>query len=653
MLGAGGNTQYNLGFRVYLKDNFSGPAANIKKTLDGMGDAHAMHRANLTAARNITLAVAGASLLIAKGMYDAAMEGAEFLHTMQGVLAISEATTQEFTRLKTLAVSLGRETIFTPDQVASGMRFMAMAGQTAAQIQSTAQDATYLAASTMTQLGGKLGAADILTNALKGFGLGVESSTIMSDMLTYATTSANVSLVDLGNSIRYVASTSQNLNIPLQESLGFIMALGNAGIQSSMAGTALENMYRYLAMSMSEFATKRQQASWKAIGISKGDIMDASGQFKPMIEVLGLIKTQVDDLGAVDRQNILKEIFGVRGQRAAGTLIRNLDQASTFVDKLHSGQIKGTAATKSALMMDTLKGASLRLTSALDGLKAAWADSFGGKMIGVFLNGLAKLVGWLADLVKIPIVSGIVAFGAAAVTLTGIVFGLKAMVLGLALALDRMRVSLAGIQSASIYAMGNLTGRTTTTMAKGATASSVMMMGKPATQYRGAGGQFISKKAAMVTGVRASKSTAMFFKWLPRIGRGLGAAVGFLSGPIGIAIMLGVTLLPMLINGISSLIGATEDNTAALATPSAYDVKMDELLILLGDQSINQMVATINKNLGAMISQGRISLAEATKLSQSQAGMFQLMQMAYESGLVGMMPITYPVTESSSKPYGK
>lgn len=617
MLGGtgGGNQKMQLGFSIYLKDNFSATAAKVKGTMDGMKQEYQSYRSNLTALRDTSLAVATAALGISYGLYNAAMEGAEFLHTMQGVLAISEATVGEFRILKDLAVSLGRETIFTPDQVASGMRFMAMAGQTASQIQATAQDATYLAAATMTQLGGKLGAADILTNALKAFGLAVSESTQMSDLLTYATTSANVSLVDLGNSIRYVASTSKNLNIPVEDTIGMIMALGNAGIQSSMAGTALENMFRYLAMSISDFATKRQKTAWQTIGLGKEDIMDATGSFRPMVEILSKIKGELDQLGSVDRQNILKEIFGVRGQRAAGTILRNLDEAGGFIEQLNNPAIGGTAESKSALMMETLKGASLKLTSALDGLKAAWAEAIGGIFLKKFLVGLSKMVAGLTTFVKIPAVGFMLSIGAAVLTLGGLFIGFRAILYTIALAVDGVTTSFSRMAIAGRVAMARVTGAAAgySTSAVAAQRSGMIMMG-------GKTGKVSPIGASKPILGGALKSGGML-RWLPKIAKGLGGLLGTLMGPIGMGIVLVVTLLPLLISGISSLTSATNANIEAMKPPQT-DLGPAELLMLLGDVPLKEIIMNMNRNHTEMVRLGLIHEGYLNEQLSTQQGTY-------------------------------
>jgi len=642
LVGGGGKSTMQLGFSIYLKDQFSGPAAKIKSTLDGMQGEYAAYRANLTAARNVTAAIATATLAMSWGLYNAAMEGAQFLHTMQGVLAISEATTAEFENLKTLAVVLGRQTIFTPDQVASGMRFMAMAGQTASQIQATAQDATFLAAATMTQLGGKLGAADILTNALKAFGLTVESSTQMSDILTYATTSANVSLIDLGNSIRYVASTSKNLNIPIQDTIGFIMALGNAGIQSSMAGTALENMFRYLAMSISDFSTKLQKSAWQTLGLTRSDVTTAEGSFKPMIDVLGMLKVRLDEMGAVDRQNILKEIFGVRGQRAAGTILRNLDQAAGFVETLNKPGIRGTAEEKSHLMMETLHGSSLKLTSALDGLRAAWAEALGSTFMKAFLVGLSKIVGGITWFLKLPVVGTIAAITAGVLTLAGAWIGLRAILMTIALTIDGIRNKWSTMALAGQVAMAKLTKSSAALAATTAATSTAVGATAGKAAASGVAGAVVGG-GAVAAAKKGFSAAIPFLRWLPKIGRFLLRAIG---GPWGMALVAIATFLPMIIGGLSKLAGATSENTAAIKKGSEFDPRRDEVMALISSQTHAQTMALLDKHLQRLLGQGALSVEQRNKLLSTDDGIFRLLSGAI-FGAEAEVPKMIPVEETA------
>jgi len=457
LLSGTSQTPIDLGVRFFLRDQFSGQVERMKSSMQGLRGEFTAFQDNLRSARSISTSIAAGGAAMLMGMGSHIAQGADFLYMMRSVEAITDATSSQMQTLSEQAIRVGRDTMFFPKDIAEGMRFMAMAGQDALTINKTIESATNLAGATLTQVGGKMGAADILTNALKAFGWEAERSAEMSDILVLATNNANVSLNDLGNSIRYVAATSRNLRIPVQETTGLLMSLGNAGIQASMAGVATENMYRYLAMSLSEFSTKRATSAWATLGIDKSALKDSRGNLIPIVDLLGMIKSRMANMGSVDQQNVLRDIFGVRGLRAAATLINNLDEAQGFIAKLRDPANAGTAAEKMGLMMDSLQGSIWRVQSAWEGLKVGFAEATQGTLRPL-LEGLASIVGGLSTIVKTPVGKFLVSFTMYAVAAITVVNTFRAAIIGLAYAFRTLNVSqanmAASVRGALAFAMG-------------------------------------------------------------------------------------------------------------------------------------------------------------------------------------------------------
>jgi len=604
LLGSGNSTQISLGVRFYLKDQFSGPVQNMKSSLKGMGDEFKSFQENLRVGRNAAIGIAAAGLAATTGMYTAAMEGAEFLNIMKGVEAIAEGTVFQMERLNATALKLGRNTMFMPEDIASGMRFMAMAGQDVDTIDKTITAFTNLAGATMTTLGGKMGAADIGTNALKAFGWEAERSAQMSDILVAATTNANVSLIDLGNSIRYVAATSRNLKIPVQETVGLLMSLGNAGIQSSMAGTALENMYRYLARSLTDNASKKAKEAWSTLGMSRQDVTDQEGNFIAMTDILEKMNMAMKGMDPIGVQAIFKNIFGVRGLRAAATLARNVDQARGFIGMLSDeGTIGGIAQTKMDLMMSSLTNQANRLTSAWRGMKAQFASALGPTLIPI-LGGLRKLVEVISSLLQSPVGKFLAPLVLGFTTFVTVIAASKAAVLGLGYALKTLTVSM-GTVGASMKIITGFMGvggfnlaQKGAALALGASAapmlrktsadptfysggtvfhqggkmrstSGISMMSKSNPQY--ASMTRNSKNLALVTaGLR--KNTRLLGAVGGSLGmlkRGVGLLGGLMGGPWGLAIFAIVSILPSIISAFTSNTEEVAKNTIALQPEKA------------------------------------------------------------------------------------
>ena len=84
-----------------------------------------------------------------------------------------------------------------------------------------------------------LPAADIATNVLSGFNLKVADLAHVSDILAQASRSSNTSVEQLGSAMAYVGPVASAANQSIEMTTAAIQVMSNAGIQGTMAGTAL------------------------------------------------------------------------------------------------------------------------------------------------------------------------------------------------------------------------------------------------------------------------------------------------------------------------------------------------------------------------------------------------------------------------------
>jgi TP901 family phage tail tape measure protein len=372
-----GASNMSIGISIFLRDQFSGPAAGVKGAMRSMtNQARMMQEQQLRMTRNLNAAGAAIGVGALNQMSKWIKTGSEFGYTMQYVSSIAEQTGVSYDKLSGKAKLLGQNTMFTATDVASGMRFMAMAGQGTAEIFNNITAAVNLAGATMTELGGKGGTADILTNVMKGFNIEstLENSTRVTDVLATATTSANMSLFDLGEALKYSTSTARDLNISLEETTSMIGMLGDAGIQASMGGTAVENMLRYLTKAAGRFGTKKQAEALGMLGLSGADLQDAEGNLLPISQVLRKMSASIGSMGSIAKQDALSQVFGVRGKRAGSVLLRDMDSYDKFLDKLIN-KSSGKAASVMSQMMGTLEGNILQMSSAWGVAKIAFTDA--------------------------------------------------------------------------------------------------------------------------------------------------------------------------------------------------------------------------------------------------------------------------------------
>ena len=634
--GSSGSGNIDLGIRLYLKDQFSAPAQKVKNSLEGLKDEFALFQDNLRSARAISATIAAVGVGLTMGLASAVSEGADFLFMMRSVEAITDATTDSMKQLSETVMEVGRQTIFTPEQVASGARFMAMAGQSADTINRTIGAAANLAGATLTRLEGKMGAADILTNAMKAFNWADERSAEMSDVLTLAANNANVSLTDMGNSLRYASATARNLKIPVREVTGLLMTLGNAGIQGSMSGTGLDNLFRYLSKSVSPYATKISKSAWKSLGLGPKDIVDAKGDLLPVIEILGKIKEASKDLGSVSLNNIMQAIFGVRGARPATLIMQSLEQTKGFMDMLADPNNAGAAASKMNLMMDSIRGFILKLQSAWSTVKAKLAEALGPQIIIMF-KGFIKVLEAVISFMGTGFGKAVLKFSASAIVVATAIWSMRAAVAGLAYAFRTLNVSSVSMvgavkgvgrymrglpmfagamaQPSSVhgtkrYAYQNMynpiitsTGQVYSRAPTGAAGPKIgtvrtlaknvpppLLLGSPAAFNKGTKIVGIAQTSRAISmGARVAGTAAI-------MGRGL---MGLMGGPVGIGITAVSLALPWLISAMSSNTSAIDKNTAAVEKAKA-DAGYSELYAVIANRSVAGVVEILARNLESL-----------------------------------------------------
>ena len=388
---------------MVLEDRFSNQARESSKEIRRLHqEAKNITNANLNAVNRMATAGMAIGSAAAYGIGEAVLQGAKFIDTMTFVKAIAKDTGTDFSLLSQRAKTLGKDTMFTSQDIGSAMQYMAMAGQGTTEIFNNITAAADLANATMSELGGKGGAADIMTNIMKMFMIDSTeaNSTRVSDVLTRAVTRSNTNLYDLGEAIKYAGTTTTNLGATLEQTAAAIGALGDAGIQGSMAGTALANAYRYLSKSIGDPNFKGGKAL-AALGLSKSDFIDANGQLIDLGLALQKIANASRGLGELDQYNLLVNILGVRGERAGSTMIRAFQNYTNLLDELNNNS-QGAAASVREQRMASLAGAIETVRSIWENLTTSFAESL-GPTLTPWLRGIGKILEGVQAIFDSPI----------------------------------------------------------------------------------------------------------------------------------------------------------------------------------------------------------------------------------------------------------
>lgn len=634
-----GSSALGIGLTLFLRDQFSGPAQRIRNSNTAMQDSlRRTQEENLRHTRNLNAGIALAGASASRYLLRTIKEQAKFGYEMEFVKSITQATREEATALGKQAMQLGQDTMFFAQDVAEGMRFMAMAGMSAKQVKENIAGAVNLAGSTMTQLGGKGGAADIMTNIMTQFKINAKYANDAADMLTYGVTRSNTNLFDMGEAIKYAGSTAMDLNVTLPETIAMVMALGNAGMQGSMAGVAMENAMRYMTRAFGDFASSNSKKALAELGLTMNDFVDNKGNLISMTEAMQRMGRAIDqNFGEgmnVKKQDILQNIFGVRGKRSASLFLRNLEQFSTFTTDV-SSKSAGHSSRVMNDMMNTLMGQIDRTASAWDNLWTKFTEAV-APVAKYVLNVFERIFTVAQKIFDIPYLGRALATGLTGfVLITTAAAGYRTVVAGVRLLHSQLATQTVTTTTTAVAGWNAQTAAAlrTASAIRAVNSSSVMGMAgnlalarqiipgiggvlgigakgqfrRTASGLTGKAGQFVGgaaamRYAAMYGGGRAVTSTVTTGL--------LSKTLSFLGGPWALALSF---TLPAVIGALTQALGSNKDsidkNTNELGKdkygePSNLIYDSEFVPIKAGPRMVALQQAGYNNISGSMLGSG-------------------------------------------------
>lgn len=319
-----------VGVSMVLRDKFSSETGKISQSFNNMmNDMNDWNRAIQMSAGN---AVQN-SMKFLGGMAEAYQYSAKVQDTIFMASKIAGATAEQQTEMMQLAQAVNAVTPLTAADIASGQRYLAMAGNTVEQIKDMTGPAAKLASILGQPLGGKGGVADLMTNIMSMYVIPSQQATKVTDDLYTAVTNANMSLTDLAQAITYAGADMANAGYDLRQTAAAIGVLGDMGIQGSSAGTALANMIRYLQLSLAD-QKKKGFSALTSLGLSPQDFFDAEGNLIRLDKVYRKFGEALMNKPLLERTKAFYNIFGVRGTRDISNQIRNMMAGSDKMTKI-------------------------------------------------------------------------------------------------------------------------------------------------------------------------------------------------------------------------------------------------------------------------------------------------------------------------------
>lgn len=602
-----------VGVAMVLKDRFSQEAGKISGSFRTMmNDMNTWNRGIQMSASNTM----DFGMQLVGGMARAYKYSAGVQNEVWTASKIAGATIAEQREMLQLAKDVNEITPLTASDVASGQRYLAMAGNKFDAIKEMIGPASKLASIFTMPVGQKGGVADLMTNIMSMYQIPMTEAARVTDDLYTAVTNANISLTDLAQSISYAGADMATAGVDLRQTAAAIGVLGDMGIQGSMAGTSLANMIRYLQLSLVNQKKKGYNAL-ADLGLSPDEFFDAQGNLIDLYTIYQKFAKAAVDLPSRIETPTFFNIFGVRGNRGMlpvlrdiasgrdkmGKILATYDQNMGAVNRLNEERLKTDAGVidqfeSSIENLTVTAGAALgriftpvlnvgnSIIKVINSISETWAGSFAlrvgatavvvGTIVAGFntVRGIIRSVGYLQTIAT----ASTEGMSAAAIK-TNTQFAIMEAHMISMVNLMRTMVQLQMMMMMGGVSMNKAgrfyntkTGRYVKTPNPGMS---------PATSLIGG---VVGGTVANQAGKQAAKTVAT--RSLASVG---GRLLGLIGGPWGAAITIG---LPLLVEVGSRLISSVDRNTDAQSKedPSAIRAQNEE-------RFLNAMRAAIRDGL--------------------------------------------------------
>ena len=307
---------------------------------------------------------------------------ADFDSAMANVAAISGATGDDLQALRDKAREMGEKTKFSASEAADAMSYMAMAGWKTGDMLSGIEGIMNLAAASGEDLATT---SDIVTDALTAFGLTAEDSAHFADILAAASSNANTNVSMMGETFKYCAPVAGALGYSAEDVAEAIGLMGNAGIKSTQAGTALRTMMTKLQGEL--------KLSGEALGEVTIQTANADGSMRELSDILADCRTAFSKMSESEAAAAAETLVG---KNAMSGFLALMNSAPGDIDKLRNAieNCDGSAEDMAAIMQDNLNGQLTILKSQLEEL----AISFGEMLMPVIRKVVTAVQGFVAKL---------------------------------------------------------------------------------------------------------------------------------------------------------------------------------------------------------------------------------------------------------------
>lgn len=209
----------------------------------------------------------------------------------------------------------------------------------------------------------------------------VEEWEKMLDMVTKAADISVIDVEDIMDSLTYTGGIASGLGRDLEEVLGIISVMGQAGLRGRVAGTGLQAFFTRILSAGELGETAIGNAPSEYVGNMYNafiaEAVNADGSFKDMDEVASLLDTAMGTLNDQEQAWFAKKLFGLYQMKAAYAITGAVDEDTNlitdFINQIEN-ESGGTNDIKYQLMQSSQYGKLESLQNAWEGIKTDVGD---------------------------------------------------------------------------------------------------------------------------------------------------------------------------------------------------------------------------------------------------------------------------------------
>lgn len=276
-----------------------------------------------------------------------------FEDAMARIRAVADPNSGEFAKLRDRALELGKETRYTATEVANAMEELARKGYSANESIELVGHVLKLAQANVTSMAD---AAQIATQTMRSFGLGIEEAERTVDVLSSACSHSATNLLQLGEAMKTAGPAARTANVSLENTVALIGSLANVGMTGSDAGTGVKQVLMALTTAMNGTEKAR-----KVLEHYNLDITEARIRSGELMDILREMKQSGIGNSLAD----LKTISGKYASPRLANIINNVDETAGL-----DGILKNSIGENERMYEESIG----KTSNALYKLKSAWEN---------------------------------------------------------------------------------------------------------------------------------------------------------------------------------------------------------------------------------------------------------------------------------------